>query len=674
MADGAGSHQLILMPSGRRGQVRSGTSLLDAAGALGVELESICGARQTCGKCLVEPEFGQFAKHGIRSEADHLSAPDAVERAYAEANDLDLQVQRLGCAARLLGDVLIHVPDSSLARKQVVRKAAGELKLEVDPAVRQYYVELEPRSMGGLGDWERLQYGLADQWDLSGLTLDPALLPVLSGALWENAATVTVWQDEAVIRIEPDYAEGLYGLAVDIGSTTIAAYLCDLRTGELLATEAAMNPQVRYGEDLMSRISYAATAPQGLERLHRSLLGAFDELAGRAAEAAGITPLDITDAVVVGNSVMHHIFLGIDPASLGEAPFSLAVQSAVDLRAGELGLQSLPPAARLHLLPCVAGHVGADNAGVLLAEQPALDDRISLIVDIGTNAEILLGDRSHMLSASSPTGPAFEGAQIRHGQRAAPGAIERVRLGPYGVRYRVVGDPRWSDELEPGESLRPTGICGSGIIETVGELLLAGLIDSGGLYLADAARCCPAVRPAGRTAELVLATADESATQAEIIVTQQDIRAIQLAKGALYAGVRLLMDRMDIEQVERIKLAGAFGSYIDPKYAMTIGMIPDCDLDRVEAIGNAAGDGARIALLNRSQRQAAQRYVAELEYVETALEPRFQDHFVAAMALPHASDPFPHLDGKLPAARTSQRGRPRRIAAKPAPDRKADPR
>lgn len=671
MAGNSQTHQLILMPSGRRGQVPHGISLLDAAAQLGVELESICGSRQTCGKCLIEPEFGQFAKHGIRCEVDNLSAVEAVEQAYASAAGIDLDTQRLGCAASVLGDLLIHVPDSSLARKQVVRKQAGQLEMEVDPAVRQLYVELESPSMGGPSDWERLQQALADQWDLTGLELDPALLPELPAALEQQAATVTIWQDRALIRIEPGYVEGLYGLAVDIGSTTIAAYLCDLRTGELLATEAAMNPQVRYGEDLMSRISYAATTPNGLDRLHRALLRAFDELAGRAAEAAGIPSNAISEAVVVGNSVMHHLFLGIDPASLGEAPFSLAVKSAVDIRAAELGLQALPPAARLHLLPCVAGHVGADNAGVLLAEQPSLDEQVTLIVDIGTNAEILLGNRQRMLSASSPTGPAFEGAQIRHGQRAAPGAIERVRIADGRVRYRVVGDPRWNDELEPGESLRPTGICGSGIIEAVGELLLAGLIDSGGLFLADAAERCPAVRWTGRTAELVLASGDQTGTQGEITVNQQDIRAIQLAKGALYAGVRLLMDRLGVTHVDRVKLAGAFGSYIDPKYALVLGLIPDCDPARVAAVGNAAGDGARIALLNRGQRQAVKRYVRELEYVETALEPRFQDHFVAAMALPHASDPFPSLVEVLPATRSAQRGRPRRVAARNVSDRKA---
>ncbi|MFQ5959905.1 MAG: ASKHA domain-containing protein [Candidatus Methylomirabilales bacterium] len=654
------THRLILMPSGQRGEVPHGSSLLDATARLGIELESICGGRQTCGKCLVEPEFGNFAKHNLHAKRSSLAPPGSAEQEYARANRLDLERQRLGCAAHVLGDVLIHVPDSSLARKQVVRKAASDIEMAVEPAVRQVYVELDLTEMGGPGHWERLQAALAEQWGLVELRLDPVLLPALPAGLGTESATVTLWQEREIIRIDPGYSEGLYGLAVDIGSTTVAAYLCDLRTGELLATEAAMNPQVRYGEDLMSRISYAAEEPQGLDRLHRGVIRAINQLASEAAHVAGIGSRAITDAVVVGNSVMHHLFLGIDPASLGEAPFALAIESAIDLRARELGLDSLHPAARVHLLPCVAGHVGADNAGVLLAEQPTLSDEITLLVDIGTNAEILLGNRQRMLSASSPTGPAFEGAQILHGQRATPGAIERVRISAEGVRYKVVGDDRWNDELQPGDSLRPTGICGSGVIEAVGELFLASLIDSGGLFRSDAHRRHPNVRRSGKTAELVLATPAESATQDEILITQQDIRAIQLAKGALYAGVRLLMDRLAVNQVDQIKLAGAFGSYIDPKYAMVIGLIPDCDLERVESIENAAGDGARIALLSLSQRLAAQDQVEALEYVETAL----QDHFVAAMALPHASDAFPHLQDDLPEENIAERGRPRRVRAR----------
>jgi uncharacterized 2Fe-2S/4Fe-4S cluster protein (DUF4445 family) len=645
------THRLVLMPSGRKGDVPHGMSVLDAAHRLGVDIESICGGLRTCGKCQIALERGSFPKHGITSTDEHLSPPGEDERSYAREHGIDLEQRRLSCAACIQGDVLITVPEESQARKQIIRKEASDLTIEVAPAVRLVYVEVEPAELGGLADWERVQQALADQWDLTDITLDPALLPWLSKALREGewALTLTLWQDTEVIRVEPGYVEKLYGLAVDVGSTTIASYLCNLRTGEVVATASKMNPQVRYGEDLMSRVSYCMMEQQGVSRMHRAVIRAVNELAEEGAKAAGIQAADIVDLVLVGNSVMHHLLLGIDPVELGGAPFALTVHSPVDTKARDLGLDSVSVGARVHLLSCIAGHVGADNVGVLLAEQPNLDEQISLVVDIGTNAEILLGNRERMLSASSPTGPAFEGAQITHGQRAAPGAIERVRIdGEGALRFKVIGDERWSDEVEAGYSLGATGICGSGIIEVVAELFTAGLLDPGGLFVADAPERHPAVRQNGRTAELVLATPDQTASGEEIVVTQNDIRQIQLAKGALYAGVRLLMDRCGVDQVDRISLAGAFGSYIDPTHAMIIGLIPDCDLAHVQAVGNAAGDGARLALLNLEQRRLAARAARDVEYVETAVEGRFQEYFVAAMNLPHASDPFPHLAGIIP--------------------------
>lgn len=648
MSQNQRTHRLILMPSGRQGDVPHGTTVLEAARALGVEIESICGGRLTCGKCQIALEEGRFAKHGISSGAGHLSPPDEAERAFAAAHGIDLSQRRLSCVARVVGDVLVTVPEESQTRKQVIRKEAGEIAVEVLPAVRLYYVEVEPAYLGSPGDWERLQTALAENHHLRGLTIDPAALRRLQKTLRQGswAVTVTVWQGRDVLRIEPGYVESLYGLAVDVGSTTMAAHLCDLQTGAVLATESMMNPQVRYGEDLLSRVSYAMTEAQGVQRLNRAVIRALNELAAAAAGNAGIKPDEITDVVLVGNTVMHHLLLGLDPAELGQLPFALATYDPVDIKARELGLKAVHPGAMVHILPCIAGYVGADNVGVLLAEQAQLDDKITLIVDIGTNAEILLGTRDWMLSASSPTGPAFEGAHIMHGQRAAAGAIERVRIDPQtgAVRYKVIGDPRWSDELETGESLRPTGICGSGIIEVVAELFMAGLLDKGGRFVPEADRLNPRIRYTGRTAELVLALADETAGGKEIVVTQADIRAVQLAKGALYAGVRLLLNRRGIERVDRIKLAGAFGSYIDPLHAMIIGLIPDCDLARVIAIGNAAGDGARIALLNAARREVARRAARSVEYVETASLAVFQDTFVDALALPHMADAFPHIE------------------------------
>jgi len=642
---------IALMPSGRRGQVRRGANLLDAARQLGVELESICAGRQTCGKCQISVEEGHFQKHGLTSSAASLTPMDGREAKYTAEHPL-APGRRLACACEVLGDVLINVPEESQARKQVIAKAATDRAIDVNPAVRQVYVEVEAATLESHGsDWERLQTALAEQWQLRDLTIDFLALPTLQPALKQgkHAVTVTLWQDREVLRLQPGYAEGAYGLAVDVGSTTVAAHLCDLRTGAVRATESAMNPQVRFGEDLMSRVSYVMMHPDGVAKMHRAIIAALNDLVRKAASAAGLSTDDILDLVMVGNPVMHHLFLGIDPVELGGAPFALAVNTAIDLKARDLGLK-LNACARLHVLPCIAGHVGADNVAVQLAEAPHQQDEKMLIVDVGTNAEIVLGDRTQVLCASSPTGPAFEGAQITHGQRAAPGAIERVRIDPITLepRFKVIGYDDW---IEPGQVIdgsKATGICGSGIIEAIAELFLAGIIDRDGRFNEAAPERSPRVRFTGRTGEYVLADAEQTATGHPIVVTQSDVRAIQLGKAALYAGAKLLMEARGVTTVDRVVLAGAFGSYIDPKHAMILGLIPDCELSRVVAVGNAAGDGARIALLNKEMRLEAARIAQNARHVQTAVAANFQAEFVGAIAIPHATDPFPHLDGLLP--------------------------
>ena len=646
--------QLALMPSGRQGKVRRGANLLQAARELGVELESICGGRQTCGKCQVYVEAGNFPKLGITSQPEHLTPPTSAEDAYRLEHGL-LPGRRLACSAEVIGDVLVSVPEESQARKQIIAKAASDRVIAVDPAVRQVYVEVEPAELGDRrGDWERLALALEAQWSLTGLEIDGIILPDLQQALrlGDFKVTVSLWQEREVLRVQPGYREGVYGLAVDVGSTTVVAHLCDLRTGQVLATEAMMNPQVRYGEDLMSRVSYATSQPQGLARLHRAIIRTLNELAEKAAQKAGVALEDILDAVLVGNTVMHHLLLGMNPQELGGAPFALARDSALDLKARDLGLH-LSPAGRAHLLPLIAGHVGADNVAVLLAEAPHDQDEIMLVVDVGTNAEILLGDRQQVLVCSSPTGPAFEGAQITHGQRAAPGAIERVRIDPQSLepRVKVIGYPHW---IIPGESqalpseARATGICGSGIIEAVAEMFLAGILGPDGRFIQTAAERSPRVRYHGRTGEYILLEEVFTLTGAPIIITQSDVRAIQLAKAALYAGAKLLMNHRGVAKVDQVVLAGAFGSFISPYHAMMLGLIPDCDLEKVTAVGNAAGDGARFALLNRQMRLNAARLARWVDYVETPLEASFQDEFVAALGLPHSRDAFPTLAGMLP--------------------------
>jgi len=668
------SHLAVFQPSGRQGRIAEGTSLLDAARQLGVDIDSICGGRQTCGKCKILIETGAFAKHAIESSLGHVTPIDEAERAYfARHPASNGDGARLSCAACIAGDVLVTVPPESQARKQIIRKTATERAITIDPILRQVFVEVEPHRLGERrGDWERLQEALHREWGFGGLRIDLQALRRLGPALRDGKQqiTVIVWNDLEVIDVQPGYHEGLYGLAVDVGSTTVAAHLCDLHTGEVLATESIMNPQVTYGEDLMSRVSYAMMHDDGLKKMHEAIIAGLNKLAGMTAHAAGLRGRDIHEVVFAGNTVMHHILLGLDPTDLGGAPFTLATHAPIDIKARDLGLK-LHPGANAHFIALEAGHVGSDNVGVLVAEAPDQQDEIMLVIDVGTNAEILLGNRERLLSCSSPTGPAFEGAQITHGQRAAAGAIERVRIDPATKqpRFKVIGRDGWSDELPP-EAIGATGICGSGIIEVVAEMYMAGILRADGrfageesgvrsqesernaLLTPDSCILTPTrVRWNGTKADYILATADQTATGAEIVVTQDDVRNIQLAKGALYAGCKLLMHRRGVEKVDKIVLAGAFGSYIDPLRAMVLGLYPDCDLSKVYPVGNAAGDGARIVLLSKARRTEAARAARRVEYIETAIDPEFQTEFVGAMHLPHMTDVFPHLDelGILPA-------------------------
>ncbi len=675
--DPARQVKVIFQPAGRQGLVEAGTTLLEAARRLGVEIESICGGHQTCGKCKVMVEEGAFPKFGVRSSGEHLTPPGEREQAYATRRGFQPQ-ERLSCACQVTGDLVIRVPEESQLRKQVVRKAAGLARpVTVDPAMRLYYVELPaPHLKDHRGDWERLRDELAAVHGLENLRIDPAILPSLQPALAQGkrGVTVTVWQGQEVVRVQPGFHDRILGMAVDVGTTTVAGHLCHLRTGELLATASMMNPQVPFGEDLMSRVSYAMMHPDGAERMHRAIIQGLNQLMAQACEEAGVQPQELVELVVVGNTTMHHLFLGVDPRELGGAPFSLVTHSALDVKARDLGLE-MARGANVHIPPCEAGHVGPDNVAVLVAEAPYRQDEQMLVIDIGTNGEILLGNREGMFSASSPTGPAFEGAQIVHGMRAAPGAVERVRVDPatLDVRYKIIGQDEWIDspshpvtassdgptspqarrEALLNPPLKASGICGSGIIEAIAELFKAGVIAPNGRFVAlEHPRLRRGLGDGGGKSEFVLAWPHETSTGQAITVHSDDVRAIQLGKAALYAGTKLLMKRLGLEAVDRIVLAGGFGSYIDPEHAMILGLIPDAPLERVRAVGNAAGDGARMILLDRSKRQEAQWAARWVTYVETAVEPTFQQEFVAAIPIPHAQDPFPHLAPILEEARS----------------------
>lgn len=643
---------VIFMPSGKRGRVSPGTTVLQAARDLGVDLDSVCGGRGICSKCQVSPGKGDFPKHGVTVAEDALSPWNAVEARYDEKRGL-APGRRLGCQAEICSDVVIDVPAESQVHRQVVRKRAEARDITLNPAVRLYYVEVqEPDMHDPTGDFERLSAALEAQWQITGVTMDLPTLTGLQSTLRKGEWKVTVAVHQGmgkpprILRLWPGFYDGaIYGLAIDLGSTTIAAHLSDLGSGKVLASSGVMNPQIRYGEDLMSRVSYAMMNSDGAETMTAAVREGIRTLSEEIAAEAGITTDLILDGVIVCNPVMHHLLIGVDPYELGQAPFALATSDALDLAASDLSL-GWHPAARVYLLPCVAGHVGADAAAVTLSEAPDKSDDLVLVVDVGTNAEIQLGDRAGVLACSSPTGPAFEGAQISSGQRAAPGAIERVEIDPVTKtpRIRIIGVDMWSDApgfADAAAATGVTGICGSGIIEAIAEMRIAGLVDASGLIGSPEQTGTDRIVQDGRTWAYVLWEADGK----KIAVTNPDIRAIQMAKAALYAGARLLMDKRGVDTVDRLVLAGAFGAHISPKHAMVLGMIPDCDLDKVTSAGNAAGTGARIALLNIDARAEIEGTVRQIEKVETAIEPRFQEHFVNASAMPNAADPFEILKG-----------------------------
>lgn len=647
--------RVIFTPSGKRGSVKTGTSVLEAARQLGVDLDSVCGGRGICSKCQITPASGDFAKHGIHAGEDALSARNAVEDRYDQLRGL-APGRRLGCQARILSDVVIDVPAESQVHRQVVRKAADDRVIDMDPATRLFYIEVaQPDMHEPSGDCERVVQALEDQWNISALQVPLQVMARLQQALRTGnwALTLAVYQDHRggppeLIDLWPGYHDASpLGLAIDLGSTTIAAHLTDLSTGDVVASAGAMNPQIRFGEDLMSRVSYAMMNPGGAVEMTRAVRAALSDLIRELAETSSCDTQRIVEATIVCNPVMHHLLLGLDPVELGQAPFALAVSSSLTLPAHALELDALNPCSKIYILPCIAGHVGADAAAVALAEAPDKSQDLVLIVDVGTNAEILLGDRSRVLACSSPTGPAFEGAQISSGQRAAPGAIERVRIDPATklARFKVIGCDLWSDDAGFLAATAPTGItgiCGSGIIEAVAEMRLAGILDRSGLIGSAAQVGSDRMIAEGRTHSYVLY--DGQAEGGPLItVTQGDIRAIQLAKSALYAGARLLMDERGVDRVDRVVLAGAFGAHISPLHALILGMIPDAPTDKVTSAGNAAGTGARIALCNRAARAEIEVTVGRIHKIETAIEPRFQEHFVNAAAIPNAVDPFPNL-------------------------------
>ena len=673
---------VIFQPSGRRGEVPKGINLIEASRLLGVDIEALCGEKKVCGKCIVRVEEGHFEKYGITSSKSHCSAWQEEEDKFINPERKEKGF-RLGCVAAVEGDMLIFVPEESRAGKQVVSKAARDIHIDHNPAIRLYYVEVDPPTFEEpTADFERICRGLEREYGLRNLTCDIFTLRTLPDALREGkwAVTVSVWNDKEVIRVRPGKQDKAYGLAIDVGTTTVAAYFCDLTTMEVIDTVSMMNPQCKYGEDVMARITFHMTTPDGLKRMSDDIIEGVNDLVEKAVAGThppkkkkkkkkgeegpveyeerpeeGKTYLrlatgDIEDITIGFNTAMHHILLGLNPEYVGLAPFPPVIHHSMDIKARDLGV-CINPSSYMFVLPNEAGFVGADNVGVLIAEEPYKHEENQLIIDIGTNGELVLGNRHKLISSSCATGPALEGAQLSYGMRAAPGAIERIEIDPETkeVNYKVIGRDAWRKFSEPKE-MKAKGICGSGILDVLAELYTSGVITKSGVFNKKGLKDCARFRinPDNRQPEFVLAWAEESSIDQDIVISQKDVRQIQLAKGALYAGCKLMVKRMGLEKVDKVKIAGAFGTHVDRTKALIMGLFPDCEIEMIQSVGNAAGDGCRAALLNVKKRVEANWCSRNVEYIELTVEPNFQQDFMEAMQMPHMKDEFPHLRGIVP--------------------------
>jgi uncharacterized 2Fe-2S/4Fe-4S cluster protein (DUF4445 family) len=627
--------------------VVEGISLLQASRDLGADIEGPCGGTGKCGKCKVKIEEGYFEKYSITSQSSNLLPLTEQEKAVLTPDE-QLDHYRLACCAIIQGDVLVFVPEQSSQAKQVILESSRGRSANLNPAVKKYYIEMKKATLDDYrDDYMRLKNALIENYShlKDEFSVDYKVLLTLPNVLRESGwkVTVTLWNERNVIAVEPGRVEEAYGIAVDIGTTTIAAYLCDLNTGMLLKRDSLMNSQVRYGDDVISRISYCMMNEDGLARLHNLIIEDINKLIERMAEAAHVNCENIYELVLVFNTAMHHITLNIDPRYMGSSPFVSVIREPVDIKARELGIK-IAEGGNVHCLPVEAGFVGADNVSVLIAEEPYKQDKMMLLIDIGTNGEINLGNRDCIMSTSCATGPALEGAQIKHGMRAAPGAIEGVKIDRHSFEpeCKVIG----GEVNSSSQTGYIKGICGSGIIDAVACLFKAGIILPDGSF--NKKLDIPRLRRSSEgKMEYVLVGAAETSAGQDITITQKDVRAVQLAKAALYAGAKILMQKRDVNKLDGVVLAGAFGSYINKESALLIGMFPDCALENVIAVGNAAGEGARLALLDKDKRLEAKEAASFVKFVETAAEADFQKHFFEAMYFPHAKDSFPHMQNIL---------------------------
>jgi uncharacterized 2Fe-2S/4Fe-4S cluster protein (DUF4445 family) len=613
-------------PLGSRIEVKRGRTLLDLARDAGVAIESICDSAGKCGKCKVIVISGTGA----------LSPSSESERRQLDEKELKSGM-RLACQAivKTAANITVEVPEESRRGHHRLLASGVERDVKLEPAVRKILLRIPPATLRDLrADDDRLIAVLEKKVKARPTISDGvhrSLPSALRKADW--TATVTTFRGCEIIRVEPgDTTDILYGLAVDIGTTKVVAYLIDLASGETLATESAPNPQIPFGEDLMSRIAYTMREPEGEAKLQKIIVEGLNTLIGKLCVAQGISPEEIVEVMAVGNTAMHHIFFGIPANHLAAAPYAPAVRTPLSVGPIHLGV-NIYPFGKVSSLPNIAGFVGADALADLVASGLYNDKAIGMMIDIGTNTEIVAGNKDRLMACSCASGPAFEGAHIKSGMRASTGAIERVWIDSetHDVALRTVDDA-------PAR-----GICGSGIVDAVAELLKAGIIDASGKIGSKTGN--KRVRKgSGGLAEFVLAKGSETATREDIAINQHDIQEIQLAKAAIYTGVSVLMRklRLSTSRINRVYAAGAFGTYVDPASAISIGMYPDVPVERIKFIGNAAGSGARMCLKSVRVRDLADKLSRDVEYVELAAEKDFQTEFAKAMFLPHRDmDRFP---------------------------------
>jgi uncharacterized 2Fe-2S/4Fe-4S cluster protein (DUF4445 family) len=607
------SYTIRFVPSEREIESEEGPTILDNSRNAGVVIESPCGGNGKCGKCRVKLVKGNTSAH---TEAE-LSLIGEEERKEG---------WRLACKAKPEGNVQIFVPDIRLftAGRGIKKEFTGRVK-RPRPAVRNYNVLVSPGGDGKDRILSAIDRRLRENTELSPFLWDDGAIDHVSGDVGAAGEewSVAVWMDREVIRVVPGKDAPLLGIALDVGTTTTAVYLCDLTNGKVVAGSSFTNPQIVFGADVVSRIEYSIHHPgEGVERMQKSLAEELNGVIHELTKSIGCTHRDVLDMTMVGNTVMHHIFLRLPPDSLGLSPFQPVIETSIDRKARGLGIR-IHPAAYVHVLPVEAGFVGADNVAVVISEEPYKRDEPILIIDIGTNGEIVMGNKERLFSCSCATGPAFEGAGISSGMRAVQGAIEKIQIAPgtFETSCRVIG------------RTKPSGLCGSGIIDAMAELYAREVIDEGGTFVKGLATTRLRIDEKGML-EFVVAWGKDTSTGRDVCITQRDVRQIQLAKGALRAGCEIMMKYYGIDKTPRIVIAGAFGMHIDVKNALAIGLFPPCSPDNIRAVGNAAGHGAYLTLMDIRKRKDADRIARSIRHIELAGETGFRKEFLKALSMP----------------------------------------